>query len=403
VPADSRARILFVQFTNPAGYPPLEHASRVLAGLGWRVRFLGTGAHGADSLRFPEHPAIREQRMPAFRAGPLQKIAYFGYVAWVLGACAVWRPRWIYASEPMAALPALLGRLALRCRIVYHEHDTPTWTARIGPVQRLLCWARRQLARRADLCVLPQRERLDAFLAETGRTGPTLCVWNCPRRDEVAPPRSEAATTSRRPLRFYYHGSLNETRLPCTVIEALARACSQATLTIVGYETVGSPAYMHRFMTHAARLGIADRVVFRGPMCRAQMLREAANADVGLAFMPIGSCDFNMRHMTGASNKPFDYLAAGVMPLVSDLPDWRAMYVEPGFARSCDPADLQSLADALAWCIAHPDEVRSRAERGRQTIAHAWNYEAQFAPVADLLVGGRARMPTSERASLPGE
>ena len=395
-------RILFVQFTNPAGYPPLEHASRILAGLGWRVRFLGTGAHGADGLRFPAHPAIRERRMTAFPSGPRQKIAYIAYVAWTLAACAVWRPRWIYASEPMAALPALLGLKVLRCRVVYHEHDSPTCAGPAGPVRRLLRWARTQLARRADLCVLPQRERLAAFVAETGRTGPTLCVWNCPRRDEVAPPRPRTAPVSR-PLRFYYHGSLNEARLPCTVVEALALACPRATLAIVGYETVGSRGYMRRFMERAARLGVRERVLFQGALSRGDALREAARADVGLAFMPIGGGDINMRHMAGASNKPFDYLAVGAMPLVSDLPDWRALYVEPGLARACDPADVQSLADAFAWCVANPEEVRAAGERGRRTIAHTWNYETQFAPVAGLLDLDEVRMQSRSNAPLPGE
>ena len=55
---------------------------------------------------------------------------------------------------------------------------------------------------------------------------------------------------------------------------------------------------------------------------------EAARAHVGLALMPLNSNDLNMRHMTGASNKPFDYMAAGLALLVSDLPDWRQMFVD---------------------------------------------------------------------------
>ena len=336
MPPSKHPRILFLQFTNPAGYPPLEHASRILVQNGWEAQFLGTGAYGADTLRFPEHPAIPVRRMPTIRSGALQKLAYIAYVAWALAACLIWRPQWIYASEPMAALPALLVRRLAGCRIVYHEQDSPTYGGRLSWAQRLFRWARARLAQRADLCVLPQEVRLSAFLAETGRKDPTLCVWNCPRRDEVAPPRP-AIPSAARPLRFYYHGSLNEARLPLAVVAALARACPQATLAIVGYETVGSPGYMQRFMGQAAALGIDDRVMFRGALpSRADMLREAAQADVGLAFMPAGAGDINMRYMAGASNKPFDYLAVGAMPLVSDLPDWRAMYVEPGFARACD-------------------------------------------------------------------
>jgi glycosyltransferase involved in cell wall biosynthesis len=178
-----------------------------------------------------------------------------------------------------------------------------------------------------------------------------------------------------------------------TVLDALALACSKATLTIVGYETVGSGGYLQQFMQHASQLGIGDRVVIRGPLPRAETLREAVHADVGLALMPMGSRDINIRHMVGASNKPFDYLAVGMMPLVSDLPDWREMYVTPGFARACDPTDPQNLANALAWCVANPDEVRAIGERGRRMIAREWHYERCFAQVAAVVDRAKALAP----------
>jgi hypothetical protein len=34
-------KILYLQYTNPAAYPPLEHNSRILANEGWQVLFLG--------------------------------------------------------------------------------------------------------------------------------------------------------------------------------------------------------------------------------------------------------------------------------------------------------------------------------------------------------------------------
>ena len=202
----------------------------------------------------------------------------------------------------------------------------------------------------------------------------------------AAPSVSSAA----RRLRFYYHGSLNPARLPLSLLEGLAGACPKATLTIVGYETVGGAGYMQQFMQYASQLGLGDRVVFHGALpTRAEMLAEAANADVGLALMPADSSDINMRYMAGASNKPFDYMAAGLMPIVSDLPDWREMYVEPGFARACNPADPQSIVSLFSWCVANPDEVRAMGERGRRMIEEAWNYERCFAPVVERLAGDK--------------
>ena len=53
-----RRSIVYVQYTNPGGYPPLEHSSRLLADDGWEVTFLGTGSFGGNELKFPPHPKI---------------------------------------------------------------------------------------------------------------------------------------------------------------------------------------------------------------------------------------------------------------------------------------------------------------------------------------------------------
>ena len=95
-----------------------------------------------------------------------------------------------------------------------------------------------------------------------------------------------------------------------------------------------------------------------------------------------------MRNMTGASNKPFDYMAAGLALLVSELPDWRDMFMVPGFARACDPTDPDSVSAALRWFLDHPEERRTMAGRGRSKIEAEWSYYVPaFAPVLAELSG----------------
>ena len=101
------------------------------------------------------------------------------------------------------------------------------------------------------------------------------------------------------------------------------------------------------------------------------------------ALMPFNSSDLNMSHMTGASNKPFDYMAAGLALLVSDLPDWKTMFVDPGFGLACDPTDADSLSAALGWFIDHPEERRAMAARARDKIEAEWNYDTQFRAVLE--------------------
>jgi glycosyltransferase involved in cell wall biosynthesis len=381
---DSRRRVAYIQYTNPAGYPPLEHSSRILADAGWRVLFLGTGAFGSDALVFPPHPNIAVRRIPFCPGGWRQKLHYGRFLLWNLLWAVRFRPSWIYASDPLSTPIALAAARLSRARVLYHEHDSPAPVVE-GVVGRLVARARGTLARQAAICVLPNERRLARFLAATGRRGPTYCVWNCPELREVAEPRRDALDG----LTLLYHGSLTPDRLPLTVLDALALLPTRTRLRVVGYETVGAQGYVASIRARAARLGIPDRVTVVGALpARADLLGHARQCDVGLALMPLESDDPNCVDMVGASNKPFDYLAGGLALLVSDLPDWRRTYVEAGYGLACDPGDPRSIAEALTWLIEHPPEVRAMGEAGRQRIKTDWNYEQTFKPVLDVLGSG---------------
>src|SRR3989442_1135290 len=140
-------RILYVQYTNPAGYPPLQHSSRILADNGWHVLFVGTGAFGAGDLRFPPHPNIRVKQMGFCTAGWRQKLHYAQFVLWVFTWALLWRPQRVYASDPLSCPAALLLNRFLRLRVMYHEHDSPAARG-TTPFQKFVLWTPHQLASR---------------------------------------------------------------------------------------------------------------------------------------------------------------------------------------------------------------------------------------------------------------
>jgi glycosyltransferase involved in cell wall biosynthesis len=78
-------------------------------------------------------------------------------------------------------------------------------------------------------------------------------------------------------------------------------------------------------------------------------------------------------------------MSAGLALLVSDLPDWTRMFVEPGFGLACNPADADSISAALGWFIDHPEGRRAMAARARNKIEAVWNYDTVFAPILGVL------------------
>lgn len=376
-------RILYIQYTNPAGYPPLAHSSRLLADAGWQVLFLGTNAFGSHGLRFLPHPNIAVRQMAFCPPGWRQKLHYVRFVLWCVSWAVRWRPTWAYVSDPLGCPAGLALNRLPGLRVIYHEHDSPD-PRNAGRLLRWCLAARRGLAHRAELCVLPNAERAERFRAETGADR-VVCVWNCPRAEEVGPARPSAPASD---VWLLYHGSITPPQLPVGLLDALARLPERVRLRVVGYETAGHAGYVQRLKAAAARLGLARRVEFVGAVpTRTELLDLCGRSDIGLAlFAPAGH-----QPMPGASNKPFDYLARGLPVLVSDQPEWRQMYAEPGYARACNPEDADSIAGAIRWFLDHPDRMRGMGEAGRQRVRDEWNYESQFRPVQRLIGGAAPR------------
>lgn len=189
----------------------------------------------------------------------------------------------------------------------------------------------------------------------------------------------------------FYHGSIVPARLPVTVVAVLAHLPNNVILRIAGYETVGNRGYVTALRAEARQRGVESRLEYLGALSRQDLLVHCREADIGLSFMPMMCDDLNLTAMVGASNKPFDYLACGLALLVSDLPEWKKMFVEPGYGLACDPADPESIAKALRWFVEYPEETRQMGGRGRERILREWNYETQFKPVIERMNGLRSR------------
>jgi glycosyltransferase involved in cell wall biosynthesis len=370
---NGKLRVLYVQYTSPSAYPPLEHSSQLLAEAGWEVLFLGTAKVGDPALSWAAHERIEVRELPPARTRWTRKLHYAWFCLWVVIWTLRWRPACVYASD-LLSCPVVLALSYFRgLSVVYHEHDTPQRGA------RAFLWARRTLAERAAVRVLPNARRATAFIHTVANHRPTFTVWNCPSLVEVTPPRKPNRDGT---LRVVYVGSIVPSRLPSSIVEALTLVSETVQLQVVGYTTQGHSEYVQELRALANRLGVDKRVQFIDAVPHADMLIRIRDADVGLVPMSESEGD---AWMPGASNKPFDYLASGLALLVADEPGWRQMYVDPGYARACNPTDASSIATAIRWFAEHPDETRAMGERGRQRVALDWNYETQFRPVHDWL------------------
>jgi glycosyltransferase involved in cell wall biosynthesis len=377
----SRAlRVLYVQYTNPGAYPPLLHSAELLSDDGHRVRFVGIAA--ADDPMEIERSRGYDVRLsrPA-RSAWTRPFHYAWFSARVVGNVLGWRPDWVYVSDALGCPAAWCVTWFSRVGIVYHEHDSPAPPSEAASwFARLVYRARGRIGRLAAICILPSQPRADAFTAETGRQD-VMTVWNTPLQREIGPAR-----TKRSGLRLVYQGSIVPARVPMTLIEALAELPESVSLTLIGYETVGSRGHVDALRARARAIGVLDRLEWRGTVpTRDEIMRGLQAFDVGLALLPTETPDLNERSMVGASNKPFDYLSGGLALVVSGQAEWREAFVDAGFGVACRAEDASEIAAAIRWLLEHPDERLEMGRRGQTRIREAWNYDQGFAAVMGRL------------------
>ncbi len=371
-------KIIYIQYTNPAGYPPLEHSSKILADLGWWVRFLGIEALGSKNLIFPEHEKISIKILKGCAPGWQQKLHYLRFNIWVITQVILFRPQAIYLSDLFSCPAGLLLSFLSRAKIIYHEHDSPNADSNRGVFTKWLLWTRQQLAAKA-LLIFPNEDRGKLFVNSLPQKDINfMTVWNFPILTEASllVEKKDSKT-----IYLAYFGSINQTRLPKTLLQAMTRLPDNVKLKIIGYETIGSRGYMAEFLSLAEAFSISERIDFLGSMSRKQALEALMQCHIGIAFIPKKTNDINMRYMLGASNKPFDYLACGMALLISDLPEWKVMYEQPNYGLSCHPEDSESIANAINALLADVEKLEQMGEAGRARILQEWHYEKQFQPV----------------------
>ena len=95
---------------------------------------------------------------------------------------------------------------------------------------------------------------------------------------------------------------------------------------------------------------VADRVHFRPSVPIAQVLAYTRQADVGVSLLE-DTCE---NHRLALPNKVFEYLAAGVPAVASDLPELRRLRDSGVALALADPADPASVARAVTAAAAGP-------------------------------------------------
>jgi glycosyltransferase involved in cell wall biosynthesis len=373
----SRRQALFLQVTEPGAYPPIINASALLADKGWQVTILSAPSC-LLSLRVPSHRRITVETVRERACQAVDKVTYVKYFFEALKLARSIKPCLVYASDRLAAGPALAACYVSGADLLYHEHDSPEADA-ASLTARVRAWC----ARSAQTVVFPNTERAAIATTALGLQHERVqVVWNVPRLAELP---SLDRVSSENPLVIYYHGNISPALLPEEVLVAVRRFGGRVVLRIVGYESPSANGYLAHLQRIGDSSGDASCIRYEGQISRGALLQNATGAHVGLALAPRNPSNLNERYLAGASNKVFDYMAAGLAVLVAKDAPSHEFYVSRGLARACDTSDPDSIASAFSWFIKNARARQDMATKARLMIESKWNFDTAFAKVMDRI------------------
>ncbi len=135
----------------------------------------------------------------------------------------------------------------------------------------------------------------------------------------------------------------------------------------------GRPAYLDELAALADREGVSDRVEFAGAVSSGELIEAISEASVGLALIQPICLSYRM----SLPNKVFEYVAAGLPVLGSDLPAIGPLVSEHGIGLLAAPGEVDDVAEKLNEML-DPERNLAFREAAREAARElSWNHEAE--------------------------
>jgi glycosyltransferase involved in cell wall biosynthesis len=294
------------------------------------------------------------------------------------------RPDVVHAHDSDALGPAAAAARQLGVPFIYDAHEL--WLGRPprdrGALYRFVyrLWyrrlERRELPRAA--AIITVSPAIAIHLERTYGLGDVGLVPNYPERASPAGHRDVRELAMGGPIPMDAPVVLHlGGYLPDRGLEQLVAAIALGNAHLV---LLGIPPHRSPLDAMADRLGIASRVHFVSPVASDDVVSLAASATLGVA--PILPTTPN--NAASLPNKVFQYMAAGLPVVASDLPQLRTIVEGSGAGRCVDSSDPQALSAAIGTIVGDAALAASMGRAARAAVEQRYHWGIAAATLLDV-------------------
>ncbi|HZK60850.1 MAG TPA: glycosyltransferase [Anaerovoracaceae bacterium] len=142
---------------------------------------------------------------------------------------------------------------------------------------------------------------------------------------------------------------------------------------------VGSGDVVPDLMQQVKKLNIGHKVKFIPPVPWETLMKYTRSADIGLCL----DKDINLNYRYSLPNKLFDYIAAGIPVIASDLPETGKVISENGFGVIIDNVTPENISFALSQIKDNPGKL-AELKRKAVVTSEKLNWETESEKVIEL-------------------
>lgn len=274
----------------------------------------------------------------------------------------------IHANDYDALVPAYAAAKKLGCALIYDSHEIfmeNDFARRLpAPLVKYMTWNEKRICRRVDQMVCVSHAAAKYFVKKYGIAEP-MVVTNCIPLREL--PRTEEKHEG---FEVLNHGQFYEGRGYDLMIEAapLLRDLPELRLALRGF------GRMEEQLRKRAEELKTENVIFYPKVLVQELIPEASKSHVGVAITEPICLNFKL----SVSNKLFEYAAAGLPVIMSDIPEHRYLNEKYGFGIIIPDNSPKAFAEA-AIRLYTDKEFYAKCVEGAKRMTEEVNWENEFA------------------------
>jgi glycosyltransferase involved in cell wall biosynthesis len=200
------------------------------------------------------------------------------------------------------------------------------------------------------------------------------CVLFLPNYPRIALFKSlsrKRAVLSSNQVTLIYAGAISVNRGMLRMLDVIKQLDSNINAKLVVMGKFASPDTEKLFYKTVDAKSLDKKVVYKGNLPWEEAVQNLLEADIGLFLVTN-----EKRYFWGEPVKYFEYSAAGLPVIITDLPAKRKLINKNKNGMLVSPHSVNDAVSAIEYLINHPKEARNMSESGKNIIYQEYSWES---------------------------